>query len=196
MNVVVDVPWRNRFLPLMVGKTRPVSKSLYAQIDGPVLTAPVLGGEMARHILWMQVHHEQPTSGGLGEHLPAHRPPGYQDYMDDNELLVLLAAITKSDSKGARVRPIEVQRLLDDGLRWAVIDPWTFGNPNGPVVDAYHTAFTALWGEADLVEDDVKAWRIEPIMAPVEISVNLTPLEESGSTPGQQHMERGTDGQR
>jgi len=194
--IVADVPWRNRFLPLMVGKTRPVSKSLYAQIDGPVLTAPVLGGEMARHILWMQVHHEQPTSGGLGEHLPAHRPPGYQDYMDGNEVLVLLADITKSDSKGGRVRPMEVQRLLDDGLRWAVIDPWTFGNPNGPVVDAYNTAFTALWGEPDLVEDDVKAWRIEPIMAPVEISVNLTPLESGGSTPGQQHMERGTDGQR
>ena len=192
--VVADVPWRNRFVPLMVGKTRPVSTSLYEQLDGPVLTAPVLGGEMARHILWMQVHHEQPTSGGLGEHLPAHRPPGYQEYMDDNELLVLLAAITKSNSQGARVRPMEVQRLLNDGLRWAVVDPWTFGDPNGPVVQAYQSTFTTLWGEADLSEDGVMAWRIEPIMAPVQIEVSLTPLEESASLQGQEGKSRENDG--
>jgi hypothetical protein len=193
--VFVDVPWRNRFLPLMVGKTRPVSRGLYSQLDGPVLTAPVLGGEMARHILWMQVHHEQPTTGGLGEHLPAHRPPGYQEYMDGNELLVMLADVTKSDSRGGRIRPVEVQHLIDDGLRWAVVDPWTFGDPNGSVVEAYRTTFTALWGEPDLTESGVSAWRIEPIMAPVQISLNLKPLEKSGDTPGQEHQDRGTDGQ-
>jgi hypothetical protein len=160
-----------------------------------VLTAPVLGGEMARHILWMQVHHEQPTTGGLGEHLPAHRPPGYQEYMDGNELLVMLADVTKSDSRGGRIRPVEVQHLIDDGLRWAVVDPWTFGDPNGSVVEAYRTTFTALWGEPDLTESGVSAWRIEPIMAPVQISLNLKPLEKSGDTPGQEHQDRGTDGQ-
>ena len=193
--VLADMPWRNRFAPLMVGKTRPVAEELYAQLDGPVLTTPVLGGEMVRHILWMQVHHEQPTTGGLGEHLPAHRPPGYQDYIDNNQLLAMLSGISTAQTSGDRIRPRAVQALIDDGLRWAVVDPWTYGDPNGQVVRAYLSAFYALWGEPDLTEDKVMAWRIEPIMAPVDIKVAL---QRVGSSPQQRSGggERGTDGQR
>ena len=186
ISVFADVVWRNRFVPIVVGKTRPVATALYKQIDGPVLTTPVLGGEMVRHILWMQVVHEQPTTGGLGEHLPAHRPPGYQEYIDDNSLMSLLAGFSKSTASPTPIRPMEVQRLIDDGLRWAVVDPWTFGNPQGDVVTGYRTAFTELWGEADLSDNGVMAWRIEPIMAPVRISVRLTPPTETSDTPGQQ----------
>ena len=67
----------------------------------------------------------------------------------------------------------------------------------GTQVLTYQSVFTTLWGEPDLTEDGVMAWRIEPIMAPVQLSLSLTPpTEGGGASQGTGDMDRGSDGQR
>ena len=128
----------------------------------------------------MQGFHEQPILGGLGDHISAHRPPGYEEYINDRVILRALSEVSQGTFQDANVMPDDVQALLDDGFTWIVIDPAAY-SPG--LEDRWAAAFTSfcqsIWGTPTVEVGLARAWKISPIAHSVYIE-NIPPVEHAG----------------
>lgn len=160
-----DLKSRNAVIPLESQAPRPVARALYASLKGRLLTVPVLGHDPAsRFLLYFQVFHEQPISSGLGAHLEGHRPPGYEDYIHNNNLLAALASLSNGDSSSGVVTPADVRALMNDQFTWAVIDPMAI-TPGYQIsfTRGFEAIFSAIWGPPDRRRGEARAWRIRAL---------------------------------
>lgn len=171
LSVLLDVDLRNAFVPIMGRAPERYNSALYSALDGPIITTPVLGQDPAgRHHLWFQVYHQQPILYGLGAHISSHRPVGYEAYIKANGLLAALATISENQTEARVVTPEDIDALVADGFRWAVVDPTTYTfDYAGNYYQNFSYAFYAIWGEPDVVAGNGLAWRVEPIDASVTI---------------------------
>jgi hypothetical protein len=169
--LVADVALRSGALPATAAAPRPVSAAIYDAIDGPVITTPVLSDdELVRHVLWMQVHHRQPILGGLGEHLPSHRPPGYTDYVQRRRLLRALERMSVGTFRDFIVYPRDVTELLEDGFRWVVVDAQVYSiGLEADWAAAFSHILTPVFGPPAVTDGSSAAWRITPITEEVLI---------------------------
>jgi len=169
--LVADVGLRSGALPATAAAPRPVSAAIYAAVDGPVVTTPVLSeDELVRHVLWMQIHHGQPILGGLGEHLPSHRPPGYTDHVQKRRLLRALERMSVGTFRDFIVYPRDIDELLEDGFRWVVVDEQVYGlGLQEEWAAAFAHILTPVFGPPDVVDGHSAAWRITPLEDPVSI---------------------------
>ncbi len=177
-SVFADVDLRNAFVPIMGRAPEAYNRALYESLDGPIITTPVLGQDPAgRHHLWFQVYHELPILYGLGAHISSHRPVGYEAYINANGLLETLATVSENESEVGIVTPEDVDKLISDGFRWAVIDPtcYTFDYAQNYYYNFYQV-FYKLWGTPDVVSGYGLAWRVEPI----EDTVTIPALQPAG----------------
>lgn len=174
------------YMPLLSDPPRSVDSRVYPMMDGPILTTPVLGTDSrARHLLWFQIVHEQPILTGLGAHLEGHRPPGYEDYVRGNSLLRALAAVSAGEVVAGPVRAADVDALIDDGFRWAVVDARAFLQGWQPKFGrAFSQVFMALWGPPDVRGSSASAWRVEPITGDITLPyIEPVRVVGPGATP-------------
>lgn len=162
---LADLRWRHPYVPIIADPPPAIDLSLYSSVDGPIVTTPVLSeGERSRHLLWMQIFHQQPILAGLGDHIPSHRPPGYAAYIQDNGLLSALAKLSVGELRSATIDPIDVQALIDDGFVWAVVDPAIYSPQlQGAWAAAFSELLTAVLGAPEVQSGDGAAWRLTPI---------------------------------
>ena len=170
-STLIDADVRNPFFPIMGREPETYNADLYEQIDGPIITTPVLGQDPAgRHHLWFQIFHKQPILYGLGAHISAHRPYGYEAYIKANSLLLALAHVSENEQADTWVTKADVDKLIADGFRWAVVDPTTY---TFDYAAAYYRNFSQvfylLWGPPDVVAGYGLAWRVRPIQSTVFI---------------------------
>ncbi len=177
--LLADERWRHSWAPVKAEPVREVDADFYALVDGPVLSTPVVGpSESGRYALWAQLFHDQPVLAGLGDHLPGHRPPEFDAWLQTRPLLVSLANLSEDRLPPTSVQPEQVQQLVDDGFVWFVVDPMIYA-PS--YESAWASTFTrlaeALWGEPELVgSSGAKAWRITVPAETVELPA-LGPVE-------------------
>lgn len=166
-----DARHRNTYLPPDARPGRPVAMQIYKHLEGAIITVPVLGHDpSSRHLLWFQVFHGQPILSGLGAHLTAHRPPGYEDYIRNNGLLNALRAASEGEAGGQTITPYDVSSLRRDGFVWAVVEPMAMSAiSRGEQSRNFNQIFTALWGKADLVSGPTNAWRVSPLIGTVKL---------------------------
>ena len=181
IGLFLDVPFRNPYFPVESHPPREYKARLYEQIKGPIITTPVLStNEITRHILWLQGFHEQKILGGLGDHIPSHRPPKYEPYINDRVVLRALAEISRGTFQDALLQPEDVNVLLEDGFRWIVIDPAAY-SPG--LEERWAAAFTSfcqgVWGTPTVEVGLAKAWKISPITHAIFID-NIPPVERLG----------------
>ena len=169
--LIGEIVARGAYLPVPRGPGRPVQAEMYAQLDGTLLTTPVLGRSPdSRHLLWLQAHHERPVLAGLGDHLPAHVPPSHQRFVDDNSLLAMMHDLAWDRMEPATVDPDDVQELLDQGFRWAVVDPSAYRLGRAEAWARQHrTVFDTLFGPAAYESGGAAAWKITVPAAPVTL---------------------------
>lgn len=174
--LVWDLRSRDAFAPLLISEPPAVDHAFYAQIDGPVLTTPVLGDDAAsRFLLWAQVWHGQPILSGLGAHLEGHRPPGVEAAVQANALLRLLSRVGGASPAEEVVGPADLAALRDQGFRWVVVDPIAYSLENRRGFEtAYAAILSQLWGDADVTGQAARAWRLRPIQR--EIRLRATPV--------------------
>lgn len=179
--VVIDAPLRNPYLPVEANPPRAYNARLYEVVNGPILTTPVLSlNEISRHMLWLQTFHGQPILGGLGDHIPAHRPPGYETYIRQNRVLSALEQVSIGTFKGATITPDDVSALMADGFEFAVVDPAVYSpGLEGAWAASFTEFFQQIWGKPMVSSGAGRVWRISRIPAPVEIG-EIVPVEVSG----------------
>ena len=178
---LIDVPFRNPYLPAKALPPPEYKASVYDKLEGPILTTPVISAnEITRHILWMQTFHEQPILGGLGDHLEAHRPLQYDQYIDDRIVLRYLAEISAGQYQDANVLPSDVNEILEDGFVWAVVDPAAYSpGLEEKWAEAFTKFFQNLWGDPTYSDGLVRAWKITPITKSIYID-QIQPVEHVG----------------
>ena len=139
--------------------------ALYAAVDGPIITAPVLAPDPdIRYALWLQVLHRQPVTAGLGEHLPGHVSSEWRSFVEQNGLLSVLYDSNSAAITGRVVTPADVSGLRARGLRWVVVDSAVL--PRGRArfwLERERRILTAVWGPPDVQTTSGSAWRIEEI---------------------------------
>jgi len=179
--VCIDAPLRNPYLPVEANPTREYNARLYEVVNGPILTTPVLStNEISRHMLWLQIFHEQPILGGLGDHIPAHRPSRYAPYVRQNRVLSALEQVSIGTFKGATITPNDVAELIEDGFSYAVVDPVVYSpGLEGAWAAAFTEFFQQIWGKPMATAGAGRVWRISRIPGPVEIE-EMAPVEVSG----------------
>jgi hypothetical protein len=179
--VAIDAPLRNPYLPVEAHPPREFNSRLYEVVNGPILTTPVLSlNEISRHMLWLQIFHEQPILGGLGDHIPAHRPSRYTPYIRQNRVLASLEQVSLGTFKGATITPDDVAALIEDGFAYAVVDPVVYSpGLEGAWAASFTEFFQAIWGKPMVSSGAGRVWRISRIPAPVEID-EIIPVEVSG----------------
>jgi hypothetical protein len=128
----------------------------------------------------MQGFHEQPILGGLGDHIEAHRPVGYEEYIKERVVLRALSEISQGTFQDALIMPEDVNEILEDGFEWIVIDPAAY-SPG--LEERWAAAFTSLcqsvWGTPTVEAGLAKAWRISPIAHSIIVD-NIPPVEHAG----------------
>jgi hypothetical protein len=166
-----DKPLRNNYLPVEGLPPRDFDTRLYSVVNGPLLTTPVLStNEITRHLLWLQVFHKQPILAGLGDHIPAHRPAGYEDAVRGFRILEGLEELSLGHFQGLRVKPSDVDALLSAGFRYAVVDPEAYSpGREGEWAAAFTVYFRALWGDPMISSGGGRVWRISRIPGEVRI---------------------------
>lgn len=171
--MALETSARHGIFPLPMEPGPPYAVGLYERLDGPLLTTPVLGetgSTDGRFTLWMQVHHEQPILGGLGDVVRSHSPPAFERYVEDNSLLRALREVSRGTEELGVVEPADVQRLLDDGFVYAVVDRQTFSRETRrEAVAAHRRIFTAVFGAPVVQTRSGDAWRIEVPSRPVTL---------------------------
>ena len=161
------------FHPLPASPPRPYDAQLYAELDGPTITTPVMAPFAdIRHVLFMQTLHQQPITGGLGEHLPGHLSPEWTSYVESNLLLDALRDGTRGPLEARTISPAAVRALYEDGLRWVVVDSAVCPPGDGPAWTRRDQALLeAVFGAPDVRTRGGAAWRITPIAEPVRLPV-------------------------
>lgn len=164
------VAW-SPYHPLPASPPRPFDGELYAAIDGPFVSAPIMPPQPdVRFVQWVQVVHEQPITGGLGEHLPGHMPQAWMEYVERNQLLDVLRDSNAEATTRRVVTPADVDALLDDGLRWIVVDTAVLPKSKASVWLQRHRVLLAeVWGQPDVETAGGAAWRIRPIPKPLSL---------------------------
>ena len=178
--LVEQAAWQP-FHPLPVSPPRPYDAALYAALDGPTVTTPVLAPFAdVRHALFMQTLHQQPITGGLGEHLPGHVSPEWTRYVESNALLDALADGARGPLPARVIEPAAVDALVESGLRWVVVDSSICPPGDGPAwTRRDRSLLEAVFGAPDVTTRGGAAWRIEPI----QDSVRTPVLEEPPRLP-------------
>ncbi|MBM76185.1 MAG: hypothetical protein CMK59_12350 [Proteobacteria bacterium] len=178
---LIDVPFRNPYLPIEAYPPREYKAGIYGTIKGPILTTPVLSNnEITRHLLWLQTFHEQPILGGLGDHISSHRPRKYESYIEDRVILNHLAQISQGTFQEASILPDDVDALLQDGFTFVVVDPATYSpGLEERWAEAFTAFFQGIWGEPTFQVGLAQAWKITPIPQAVYIE-NIPPVEHAG----------------
>ena len=115
-------------------------------------------------------HHQQPILAGLGDHIPNHRPAGWEQWARDNPLLVALSELAKAQFQGAIVEPSDVEDLLDSGFRYVVVDPAT----QHPALakqwaETHNVFFRSLWGEPMREVGSGAVWEVLSISEPTQV---------------------------
>lgn len=176
--VLAEVVLGGAYLPVTRGPAPPLDEALYARLDGAVVTTPVLGrSSHARHALWAQAFHGRPVSAGLGDHLAEHVPAAHRDYVEANDLLAALHAVSQDRGAATVITPDAVQTLLDDGFRWVVVDPAAYRpGRQGEWARAFRSVLEPLWGRPTHSVGLAAAWRIAPLEAPVSVPA-VAPVE-------------------
>jgi len=153
---------------------------LYGDLEGALITLPLNGNsDDGRYNLWLQTYHGLPISGGLGDHLADHRPPGFDDFVQGNAVLGMLAKLSQGLTEPVRIQPSDVEGLLEAGFAWVVIDQRLFrsgSQHNGGAeenvqnqgtksekVKSLGLSLTSMWGPPEVESATGAAWRIRPI---------------------------------
>ncbi len=171
-----------------------VDLSLYAGLDGQLVTLPIMGDDPhGRKLLWAQAHHGLPILAGLGDHLPGHRPPGYAESIDQNEFLRALQQLSVGDQPQTTVPPEAFAALRDQGFTWVVLDRVAFR----PGLERQWTAawtltLSSALGAPEKQTPGGAAWRIRvpdgPVVLPairsVEAGIQNEGLRPIHSRPG------------
>jgi hypothetical protein len=144
---------------------------LYEGLEGPVISTPVTGdSETGGYVLLSQVIHEQTMNGGLGQHLPTHRPAGFDDWLTENGVFQALVKMEVGGASTATIYPKDVDGLIQAGFRAALVDPSAYMRDLPERWAATYAAFfTAIWGEPEHIAGGGAWWRVEPIDSPVEV---------------------------
>ena len=149
-----------------------------------MITLPLDGSDaQARDALWMQTRHQRPITIGLGAWIDGHRPPGWAEWVDGNQLLRALSRLSERRwEAGLVVRPQDVAALRAQGFRWVVLDPkvWTT-KLRQPWTVAHRTVVSEVWGSADLSANGVLAWQIDPLRRDVALPASV-------GVPGEQRL--------
>jgi hypothetical protein len=171
--IVLDSPLRSGVLPIQTSPTPTTNMALYTGLDGPIFTTPVWPNVGQLHRLrWLQTQHELAFQNGNGEHIPSHRPPQYTDWMNTNSMVRALNDLKMTRHLEARVEPDDIQHLIDAGFRYAVVDPYVYGETGGRIPAATHSrVFEQVWGSPIRTSRGGAVWRIEPIDAAIDISI-------------------------
>lgn len=178
---LIDAPLRNPYLPAESHPPRAFKSRLYANLEGPIITTPVISpNEITRHILWIQTFHQQPILGGLGDHISAHRPKGYDDYIASRNILRSLADISRGTFQGTTITPTDVNEILEDGFVWIVVDPAAYSpGLEEKWAETFSSYCTQLWGEPSTQEGLGKSWKISRINQSIIID-KFPPVEVMG----------------
>ncbi|HCH66760.1 MAG TPA: hypothetical protein DFR83_28415, partial [Deltaproteobacteria bacterium] len=150
---------------------RPFDGELYAQVDGPILTVPMMAPiPDIRFVLWLQVLHQKPITGGLGEHLPGHLPSAWEQFVDNNRLLDVLRDANTERLTQRVVTPADIELLREAGLRWVVIDSAVLTRERPAAwMQRHRSILSSIWGAPDVSTDQGFAWRLDPIPETVRI---------------------------
>jgi hypothetical protein len=88
--------------------------------EGALIELPI---GLARISIAHQPIHEQPVFGGMAENAPLFWPEGYRQQQRNNPVArFLFAAVDDPTEATASFRDVHLQRLLDQGFRWVVLD--------------------------------------------------------------------------
>jgi hypothetical protein len=169
--------WQPVF-PVAAGPLPAVDLAFYRQLDGALLTLPVAAEDpSSRYTLWMQVLHERPILGGLGDHLAGHRPPAWERAVEGNDLLRALQRVSTGAVGGQLVQPSAVQALVDQGFTWVVLDPEVLPRQSrGRWVDRLRLAAESVLGPPALEgSGGALAWRLRPPDGPRAIPAMVAP---------------------
>ena len=171
--VWVDAPLRSGLLPVTASEVFAPSERTYRDLSGPLLTVPLQPSAVeVERMMLAQTVHEQPIPVGDGAHLPSHVPPAHRDWLTSNGLLRLLATLERTGNAQGVVTPADVNQLVADGFRYAVVDPDVMdGGAAMARAAAYSEIFRALWGDAVRPARGGGAWAISALAADVELSV-------------------------
>ncbi|MEC7241579.1 MAG: hypothetical protein VXW32_10100 [Myxococcota bacterium] len=147
------------------------SSELYAGVDGPILSVPIGGDSLTGGlVLLTQTVHQRPITGGLGQHLPGHRPAEMDAWMQESSLMQLLLSLEGGDSATVTVSPEDVEALVDRGLRYAVLDPYNFDSVmSSRWVASYAAVYWTLFGEPVRIHEGGAVWRIRAMDEPVDV---------------------------
>jgi len=179
--ILIDTPLRNPYFPVESHPPRRFHSRLYAGMNGPIITTPVLSpNEITRHVLWLQTYHEQPILGGLGDHITSHRPQYYDDYIKSRVILKALSEISVGDFVRVEISPKDVDILIEDGFQWIVVDPATFSpGLEAKWAFAFSSFCTQIWGEPSTQAAGGKGWKISKLHQPITID-NIEVVEKLG----------------
>ena len=179
--VLLDTPIRNPYFPVESHPPRRFQSRLYAGMNGPIITLPVLSpNEISRHVLWLQTHHEQPILGGLGDHIASHRPPQFDAYIESRPVLRALGQISVGNFTRTEIHPQDVDQLIADGWEWIVVDPATFSpGLEAKWAFAFSSFCTQIWGEPSTQAAGGMGWKITKLHQPVLIN-NIATVEKMG----------------
>ncbi|MEC8422635.1 MAG: hypothetical protein VX000_02595, partial [Myxococcota bacterium] len=177
----LDGPMLQTRLQLPADPGAPIDAALYpgpAEAPGAVLTAVLAADdrEAARHLLWAQAHHGRAISGGLGQHLPGHAPPGFDAWRGSRPLLSVLAAVGRGDAVRTSLAPDDIQLLLDDGFSHAVVDLSAYPASTAAAGAAAHACvLSAVFGPPQVKGPQGARWRVTVPGKPVEVACAYDP---------------------
>jgi hypothetical protein len=192
----------NRPVILRMNERPPVYAAL-ADRDPGVLVQPPLAPETsgAQDILLFQRFHGKTLLTGHAMWVDRVRPDAWDDFVAGNSFLTVLQRLERgglppaADGKAfVSFAPQDLQALLDQGVRWFVVDRTSFTFPLQPVVLAYRSLFDTLFGEPVLRDQGVWAWdarnwtgaheaRVPEFFWPADISPAGPEMPMSGRRP-------------
>jgi hypothetical protein len=130
--------------------------------------------EISNRALYIQTQHGLPTMHGDGEHIQAHRPPGFTDAVEQNELLSALHELHLRGRVQRTIEPEAVDALIEAGFVYAVADPAVYPGRSGRNwATTYGRVFKQLFGPPIRVVQGGGVWRIVPIDEAQTVDVRL-----------------------
>ena len=128
------------------------------------------GREEARFLLWSQVHHGRPISGGLGQQLRGHEPAGFAEWRDGLRLFQMLRTVGAGGAVSDGLQPEDVQALVDAGFTDVVVDAAAFPAPlAAAIVGAHACVLRSVFGEPAYEGAAGARWAVAVPEAPVAV---------------------------